>query len=591
MDSVIDTDPRQETTPAPMTRLRTWPLLGLLPLMVLLRRLPQIIQDGPGNIWMAAAFGPALVSIGILLWWITISRARWRERILGFLGIVAALVATVFLMHPSMRGVGVIVMALPLGIAAFALSQLLTSRMTSSKRTGIAVTLGAIVFLSTTLLKSDGVWGNFALDLSPRWSETVEDRLAAIELDEGGAPASTMTSEAITASIADVKWPGYRGPNWDSVDHTSAIKRDWTQFPPKEHWRIPIGPAWSSFVVAGDLLFTQEQRGEDELVSCYDATTGSPVWSHRSESRFFEPLGGLGPRSTPTLADGVIYAMGAEGDLLALNAASGEMIWKAAVRDLANVSTPMWGFSSSPLVHDDKVVIYAGGKDDKGILALDARTGSLVWAANCGSQSYASPQLLNIHGRELVAILSELGLHLYDPANGNVELMYEWKHDGYRALQPQLVGDDKILIPTGLGTGTGLIKIDDADGKLVVSELWDSKKLKPDFNDCVIHKGHIYGFDDSIFTCISLDDGVSDWKRGRYGKGQALLLAQSHAIVVQTESGEIVLLDASPEAHHELGRVAGPSGKSWNHPVVAGNRLFVRSAEEAVCYELTMSDD
>jgi len=574
---------------AEQTTIRIWPLLGLLPLMVLLRRLPQLVQDGPSAIWMSAAFGPALVALVILLWWLTLSRARWRERLFGFLGLIAMLVATVALMHPSMRGVGVIVMALPLGVAAFALSHLITRRMTSGNRTWTAVAIGSAVFLATTSLKSDGVWGNFSLGLDWRWSETVEDRLAAIEQSDKQEPAP-LDVAMIQASIADVKWPGLRGANRDGVNRETKIERDWNAFKPKELWRIPIGPAWSSFTVAGDVLFTQEQRGEDEMVSCYDASTGSMLWTHRLASRFFEPLGGLGPRATPELSDGVIFAMGAEGFLLALNASTGEQIWKVNVRELAKCEIPMWGFSSSPAVHDGKVFVYASGKEDKGLLALDAKTGELRWGAACGPQSYASPQMLNVLGRDLLAILSDLGLHLYDPENGDVELLYEWKHDGYRSLQPQLVGENRVLVPTGLGTGTGLIEISETDGKLSGEEIWESKKLKPDFNDCVIHQDFIYGFDDSIFTCVSLADGSATWKKGRYGKGQVLLIEKSDALIVQCETGEIILLDATPESHKELGKLPGPSGKSWNHPVVVGNRLYTRSAEEAVCYELAIED-
>ena len=589
-DKIMATEKDAAKT-ANVTSLRIWPVLLLLPLMLVSRNASVLITDGPSFMWMFSAFGPALGAMAILFWWTVMSRAGWLERFVGLVLMICGLVATVAIMHPSMRDVGVIVMTFPLGVSAFAIMLAVFSRSPKFRRTGLAVTAGISVFLTTALLKADGVWGNFAMETDWRWAPSGEQKLQQYMAANSAADAGSVPPpEAMAISLAEVHWPGFRGPNADGVVHGVEIDRDWEANPPKELWRIPVGSAWSSFVAVGDLLFTQEQRGEEEALVCYNAVDGRQMWTQSVPARFFEALGGLGPRATPTLDGTTIYVAGAEGLVTAVSAIDARSKWQVDLKELAGRGIPMWGFSSSPLVYQNKVVIYAGGSGDKGLFALDSETGEVLWNAPCGSDSYATAKRMMIAGSERLAILSDEGLHLYDPEDGALQLTYEWKHQGYRALQPHLIGEDQVLIPTGMGSGTRLIQIRENDGKLVGEEIWTSRRLKSDFNDCVVLGDHIYGFDDSIFTCIRISDGEAEWKKGRYGKGQVLLVADSNALIVQGERGEIVLLDATPEGHRELGRVEGVEGKSWNHPIVVGNRLYARSADQAVCYELKLSE-
>ncbi len=203
-------------------------------------------------------------------------------------------------------------------------------------------------------------------------------------------------------------------------------------------------------------------------------------------------------------------------------------------------------------------------------------------------QSYGSLQVVDLVDTRLLALLTDQGAQFIDPASGKLAFDYAWKHDGYRALQPQVIDGNRVLIPTGLGTGTRLIEVAKEDGNFVTKELWTTKSLKPDFNDIVVHEGYIYGFDDSIFTCISLDDGSRMWKGGRYGKGQMLLLADSDLLLVLGEYGELALLSTDPTERKELWKIDAIEGKTWNHPVVVRDRLFIRNAREAVCYQLPL---
>ena len=282
--------------------------------------------------------------------------------------------------------------------------------------------------------------------------------------------------------------------------------------------------------------------------------------------------------------------MGATGTLCRLDARSGREIWKANLCDLADRSPPMWGFSSSPLIVDSKVIVHAGGDGEKGVMAFDIATGELAWSSSCGEQCYGSPQLCNILDVPYVVLLSDVGMQIYEPSTGKERLTYDWPHKGYRALQPQIIDGNSVLIPTGMGTGTRRARLTNADGVLAAEEEWTSLQLKPDFNDFVVHQGHAYGFDNSIFVSIDLATGERNWKGGRYGKGQVLLLADGGLLIVATEKGDIVLLKATASEHSELATLKALSGKTWNHPVVVGNRLYARNSAEAVCYRLPVRE-
>lgn len=578
-------------TPAPATAggfrpLRVWIPLLLLALMAVARFVPGMVQDGPSMIWMASAFGPLLAGLGIVLWWLLLSRARWSERGVGLLGLILIFAAIVAGVDPSMRGPLTLVMTLPMGIAAFAIGVCLLGHRLSFQRTWIGLLFALLAASWSLLLQNFGTRGDFAFELDWRWNETAEQQFLA---DKAAGQLPTADESAVPAEeLIDPPWPGFRGPQRDSAYRGAKFADEWSS-PPEELWRIKVGPAWSSFAVAGNYLFTQEQRGEEEVVVCYRAADGHEVWANGVQSRFFEALGGLGPRGTPTLADGRLYAMGAEGYLRCLHASDGSEVWRQDLREVAQVAPPMWGFSSSPLVVDGIVAVHVGG-EPIGVAAFDAASGQLRWSAAAGKQSYSSFQPVRLADQFYVAILTDEGAQLFEPKSGELVLEHAWKHSGYRALQAQLVDENKLLIPTGMGSGTRLVELTaDSNGQLHANELWTSREMKPDFNDLVVHDGYIYGFDDRIFACISLVDGQRQWKRGRYGKGQVLLLADSGLLLVMAESGEIALLRADPGEYQELAKFEALGGKTWNHPVVVGDRLFVRNAQEAACYRLPLA--
>jgi outer membrane protein assembly factor BamB len=590
MNNPAATNPSTPVTsehPHPVRRpLRTWPALFLVALMIAARYVPAFLEGGPTNYWMFTVFGPLLCCLLIAIWWLTASRATWKERVFGFLALAASLVVVLMLVHPTMRGPGTTYLTLPMGMILFALGTTLLRRERPAKRTGFAVLLALVGFGFSILLRNEGMTGDYELGARWRWSQTSEALLLAGRKTE--TPNERAT--AVQTNSPNPEWAGFRGDARAGRSTGPQISTNWASRPPRQLWKIPVGPAWSSFAVAGNLLFTQEQRGPMEVVVCYAADSGREVWKRELEGRFDDPLGGPGPRATPTFAKGALFTTGATGKFLRLNALTGDIVWQQDLKTVAGREVPMWGFAASPLVVGPVVIVYAGGPGDKGLLALDTESGALRWSVACGNESYSSPQLNTIAGETVVLMLSNDGLLCMEPTAGKVRLNYEWKFPAYRALQPAVVGDDTVLLPTSMNTGTRAIRISRTNEQWTATELWTSRNLKPDFTDLVTHQGFAYGNDAGIFTCVDLKTGERRWKGGRYGKGQVVLLEKSGLLLIAAEQGHVALLRADPNQHVELASFKALDGKTWNHPVVIVDRLYVRNSQEAACFQLPLAE-
>ena len=380
-----------------MRGLRLWPGIVIVTLLWSTWIGLPLLAPGAAPI---AVVGALLGGLGVMVWWGFFSGAAPIERWGAPLLMLAVSLATVPLLDvsisSSMMGLMFPVYTAPVLSLVFVAWAVATRRMGDGPR---RVTLVATILASGfwTTLRTDGMTGDSRHDLTWRWTETAEARLMATAVDERLAPPPKATTAA-----SDADWPGFRGRNRDSIVPGTRIATDWDTWPPEELWRRPVGPGVGSFSVRGHQVFTQEQRGDQEMVSSYVLATGEPVWRHAAPARFWDSHAGAGPRGTPTVAGDRLYTLGGTGLLTALDAQTGRGLWARDVATEHDVTSSGWGFAASPLVVDGVVIVAAIGT----LAAYDAETGTPRWAAPDGGDSYSSPHLVTLDGVPQVLLLT-----------------------------------------------------------------------------------------------------------------------------------------------------------------------------------------
>ena len=566
----------------PRKPLRLWPGVVIVGLQLLVWFVATIVVPEAALVGVIAG---VLGGLGVSVWWAFFSRAPRTERWGAIVLMIVALAATRPIVDVSIatagQGAMFFVAAIPILSLAFVAWAVAGRRLSDGPRRATMVATILLACGVWTLARSDGITGDGAAELAWRWAETAEERLMASAADE---PTALPWTPAATETAAE--WPGFRGPDRDGVVAGVRIETDWDSSPPVELWRRPIGPAISSFAVHGDLLYTQEQRGDDEVVASYRVSSGAPVWRHRDTARFWDSHAGPGPHSTPTISGGRVYTFGATGIVNALDARDGGVAWSRNAASDTDTEVPYWGFSSSPAVVGDVVIVAVAGV----LVAYDVATGDLRWVGPAGGLGHSSPHPLTIDGVAQLLLLSQAGATSVAADDGQVLWEHPWP--GFPIVQPALTADGDILISvTGDIGGLGIRRLAVARGHRgwTVEERWTSTRLKPNFSDYVVHDGHAFGFDGSILACIDLEDGARRWKGGRYGHGQLILLPDQDVLLVLSEQGELALVGATPGQFTELARFPALNGKSWNHPVLVGDVLLVRNREEMAAFRLSLN--
>jgi outer membrane protein assembly factor BamB len=390
-------------------------------------------------------------------------------------------------------------------------------------------------------------------------------------------------AETSALQQAASSWPGFRGADRDGVYH-GPIRISWEGLAPM--WKKPVGGGRSSFAVAGGRAFTIEQRQRNEVVAAYDVATGKEVWTNAWPERFSQWMGGgEGPRATPAWADGLVYALGAGGELRCLDAANGHVIWRTNILKDAGAKNLRWGMAASPLVAGDAVIVLPGGEAGKSVAAYDRRTGKRLWTALDDKQAYVAPMAVTLLGVPQFLIVSSsrlVGLSL-DRHEVLWEFPWSTDHDA-NAAQPVVISDQRVFYSSGYGTGAVVLELSKSGDRFAVKEVWRNIRMKNRQSSSVVKDGYIYGLDEGILACLDASTGQVKWKGGRYKHGQ-LLLAGEHLVVI-TEDGELVLVAASPEGFKEVARAPALDGTTWNVPAFADGILLVRNTEEMAAFDL-----
>ena len=392
------------------------------------------------------------------------------------------------------------------------------------------------------------------------------------------------TSYAEPADDCSRDWPQWRGPNRDGISPASHLIKEWPEGGPEEVWRQPLGEGYSGVSIAGARAYTMYVKGQDERVVCLDAVDGSEVWSQRTGAKFMDGSGN-GPRSTPSVDGERVYVLGASGELAALEAATGHVIWQHNLRRKFRSQRPGWGFTSSPLVEDDLVLLEGGGLEGRALMAFDKGSGEVVWMTGSDPIGYSSPISVDVHATRQILFFTGAALVSVAPSSGQAYWRHAWPNrHGVNPATPVFVAPDGVFVSSGYGTGGALLQITSTADGLGVDEVWFSKRMKNHFSTSVYHEGHIYGFDDAILKCVSAETGAEAWKTRRYGKG-TLILADGH-LVVLGDSGRLALVRANPAGHVEASSAQVLSGTCWTSPSLAQGRLYLRNMEEILCLDV-----
>ncbi len=443
-------------------------------------------------------------------------------------------------------------------------------------------------------------------------------------------PVWATKPPALETSVPDIKsnvdlatetsfdFPRFLGPGQNGVV-TTGIRIDAENFSKASVlWKQPVGQGWAGFVAVNGFAVTMEQRGDKECVTCCRIDTGELQWIYQHAARHKDAmnLGRVGPRSTPTIHDGKVYAVGAVGNFVCLNGADGTVVWQQNLNPLLGIeltegtdadgftfqheknTTLSWARAASPLIVNDTVIIPGGGPaqgEKHTLLAFDLATGELRWKGGSEMIAYGSPVLATVAGREQIMLVTENKIMSFDPANGNVL----WEHprpgqsDGAaNTSQVTVVSQNQLLTSKGYPDGGGeLLELSDDGGKLTVRSVWKNPAvLKTKLTSPVIHDGHAFSFSNGFLECTNLADGQRLWKRrGRFGHGQMLLVDQM--LLVHSEEGVLYLVEASTKDYNELGSLPTVSGVCWNTLCLYGSKLLVRSELEAACVQLPAVED
>lgn len=397
----------------------------------------------------------------------------------------------------------------------------------------------------------------------------------------------------LTAAAQAADWPQWRGPERDGISRETGLFT--ADQPFAEAWRTPLGRGFSGIAIADGRVFTMFAQGDDEFAICLDAHTGEERWRFRTGPYYTETQGGDGPRSTPTVDGKFVYVLGAHGQLYALSADSGTKVWEKDLVAEFDSKVPRWGFSTSPLVEGNLLLVEAGGVNSNflvemvvdrrasaTVIAFDKASGQTAWTALDDKMSYSSPIAFTAGEQRQLAFFTAYSLTGLAPADGQTLWTYPWKtRYDINAATPIFIPPNRVFISSGYDKGAAVVQIGPGEE---VEEIWRNKEMKNQFTTSVYYQDHLYGFDDAILKCIDARTGAEQWMARGFGKG-SLIAADGHLILLG-EQGNLGLAEATPTGFHAKASYPALYGRCWTAPSLAAGRLYLRDESEIICLNI-----
>ena len=387
------------------------------------------------------------------------------------------------------------------------------------------------------------------------------------------------------AQTAPAEWFQWRGPNRDGHSDETGLLKEWPPKGPPQVWRTTgAGTGFASFSASGGKLFTLGARGNVEYVIAFDAASGKRVWETPNGQRFRNEMGD-GPRSTPTIEGPRLYAFGGTGELSCLDTATGTKIWSVNVVQQFGGTTPYWGYSESPLIVGDRIVLNAGGRKAS-IVAVNKADGKTIWQNHNDAAGYSSPMLLRTGSLQQVVFFTGQRALAVDPRDGRLLWSYNRASNNTANIATPIVRGNRVFFSSDYGTGAALLDVKAAGNVASAEEVYFTREMRNHHASSVVVGDYIYGFSSSILTALKFDTGDLAWRNRSVGKGS--LIYADERLYLYSEQGVVGLADASPTEYRERGRFSiqqtGPP--TWSHPIITNGRLIIRDQDNVYAYDI-----
>lgn len=411
--------------------------------------------------------------------------------------------------------------------------------------------------------------------------------------------SKSSDSESLTLpNAASGEWPQFRGPNRDDISSDTGLLKQWPSGGPRLAWRADgLGRGFSSVSISGGRIYTMGQTGGEEHVIALAVNGGGKLWDRSIGQARGNGGGYAGPRCTPTVDGDLVYALGIDGNLVCLDAASGNTVWsKSLSGDFGGRMMSGWGFSESPLVDGDKLICTPGG-DRATMVALNKKSGQTIWTAavqGANGAGYASPVVAEVGGVRMYITLTGSGVIGIGARDGKTLWTYGKIANGTANIPTPIVHNDLVFCSTGYGAGAALLKLTARGGDVRAEEQYflNGNKFQNHHGGMVLVGNHIYaghGHNNGMPTCLDLRSGKAAWgpQRGPGSESACVTYADGH-IYFRYQSGEVALIEATPSRMNVKGTFRPPTGNTpnWSHPVVTGGKLYLRDQEQLLCYDV-----
>jgi outer membrane protein assembly factor BamB len=387
---------------------------------------------------------------------------------------------------------------------------------------------------------------------------------------------------------APLEWPAWRGSQGDGISSETGLLSDWTHDQPKESWRVPLGLGFSAIAVSNGVLYTEvgeEDEGAEYCVAL-SGETGEEIWRHRIGDLYKSAIGD-GPRATPAVNSGKVYAVSAHGDLWCLDVIDGRPLWNLDLYERFPAERPLYGVSSSPVIYRDLLLYNVGGRDGSSLVALDKDSGELRWASADDAPGYSTAIVARIADRTQAIFFTGEGAVGVSPDKGTVLWRYDWETFGNANAATPVVGQDHVFISSGYGAGAALIQISQEGRRYTAAKVWENPQIQNQYSSAILWQGYLYGFSGGVLTCVDFESGEIVWRKRGFQHGSLLAVNAGYMLVLGYRCS-LALVELAPQGYREHGRVQAFSedARCLTVPSVANGELFIRNESEIVAFDL-----